>query len=135
MRRTPITAKRELYSDFHKDFTQNPVSLDLARKTNEEAVKESIKNLILTDQGERLFQPRLGSKVRSLLFDNMTPDLIISVRELIKDTLKNYEPRATIIGVDVTSSIDNNDIQITIVFNVINREEPITLTTTLTRVR
>lgn len=135
MRRTPITAKRELYSDFHKDFTQNPVSLDLARKTNDEAVKESIKNLILTDQGERLFQPLLGSKIRSLLFENLTPDLIISVRELIIDTLRNYEPRANVIGVDVTSSFDSNDIRITIVFSVINREEPITLVTTLARVR
>lgn len=135
MRKTPITAKREIYSDFYKDFTQNPVSLDLARKTNVEAVKESIKNLVLTDQGERLFQPTLGSKVRALLFENLTPDLIISIRELIKDTIKNYEPRADLIGVDVTSSIDSNDIQITIVFTVINIEEPITLAITLTRVR
>lgn len=135
MARTPLTVKRELYSDFHKDFTQNPVSLDLARKTNEESVKESIKNLILTDQGERLFQPKLGTKVRALLFDNITPDVVISIRELIKDTLNTYEPRAEIIDVDVTSTIDSNDIRITVVFSVINIEEPITLTTTLTRVR
>lgn len=135
MRKTPITTKKEIYSDFYKDFTQNPVSLDLARKTNVEAVKESIKNLILTDQGERLFQPTLGTKVRALLFDNLTPDLIISIRELVKDTITNYEPRAELIDVDVTSAIDSNDVKITIIFTVINIEEPIALAVTLTRVR
>lgn len=135
MRKTPITTKKEIYSDFYKDFTQNPVSLDLARKTNVEAVKESIKNLILTDQGERLFQPTLGTKVRALLFDNLTPDLIISIRELVKDTITNYEPRAELIDVDVTAAIDSNDVKITIIFTVINIEEPIALAVTLTRVR
>jgi phage baseplate assembly protein W len=132
---TPRTVKKELYADFFKDLTENPVSLDLARKTNEEAVKESIKNLLLTDKGERPFQPNLGCNIRQLLFEQITPDVVIMIREMVYDTLRAYEPRATIIGVDVTSSIDDNAIDITVVFNVINSEEDITLTTTLTRVK
>jgi phage baseplate assembly protein W len=132
---TPITKKQELYSDFFMNLDENPVSLDLARNTNEEAVKASIKNLLLTDKGERPYQPNLGCNIRQLLFDNITPDSIITMRELIKETLEAYEPRADIIGVDVTSSIDNNEVFIAIVFKVINNSEPVTLVTSLTRVR
>lgn len=132
---TPITKKQELYSDFFMNLDENPVSLDLARKTNEEAVKASIKNLLLTDKGERPYQPNLGCNIRQMLFDNVTPDSIITMREIIKETLEAYEPRADIIGVDVTSSIDNNEVFVAIVFKVINNSEPVTLVTSLTRVR
>ena len=132
---TPITKKQELYSDFFMNLDENPVSLDLARKTNEEAVKASIKNLLLTDKGERPYQPNLGCNIRQMLFDNVKPYSIITMREIIKETLEAYEPRADIIGVDVTSSIDNNEVFVAIVFKVINNSEPVTLVTSLTRVR
>ena len=132
---TPITKKQELYSDFFMNLDENPVSLDLARQTNEEAVKASIKSLLLTDKGERPYQPNLGCNIRQMLFDNITPDSIIMMREIIKETLIAYEPRADIIGVDVTSSIDNNEVFIAVVFKVINSSEPVTLVTSLTRVR
>jgi phage baseplate assembly protein W len=132
---TPITKKQELYSDFFMNLDENPVSLDLARKTNEEAVKQSIKNLLLTDKGERPYQPNLGCNIRQMLFDNITPDILILMREMIRDTLDAYEPRADIIGVDVTSTIDDNAVDIAVVFKVINSSEPVTLVTSLTRVR
>lgn len=132
---TPITVKRELYADFHKDLTENPVNFDLARKINEEAVKESIKNLILTDRGERPFQPKLGSNIRAVLFDSVTPAIAETAREMITDTILNYEPRANLISVDVAGDVDANTIRATIIFNVINSEEPITLEATLNRVR
>jgi len=132
---TPITVKRELYADFHKDLTENPVNFDLARKINEEAVKESIKNLILTDRGERPFQPKLGSNIRAVLFDTVTPAITETVREMISDTIRNYEPRANLINVEVTGDVDTNGIKATVTFNVINSEEPITLEATLNRVR
>jgi phage baseplate assembly protein W len=132
---TPITKKQELYSDFFMNLDENPVSQDLARKTNEEAVKASIKNLLLTDKGERPYQPNLGCNIRQMLFDNMTPDTIILMKEVIKDTLEAYEPRADIIGIDVRSSVDDNQVNIAVVFKVINSSEPVTLVTSLTRVR
>jgi len=136
MARTPLRRRKEiLYSDFFRDFTENPVSLDLARKTNEEAVKESIINLVLTDRGERPYQPNLGCSIREMLFDLVTPDTLLISRELIIETLNSYEPRANIVGVDVTSSIDDNALDVTIVFNLINSEDDIVLTTTITRVK
>jgi phage baseplate assembly protein W len=132
---SPLQKKRELYADFHKDLTLNPVNFDLARKLNEESVKESIKNLLLTDKGERFYRPNLGSNIRNALFDNATPDSIFTIQEMVKNTIKNYEPRCNIIEVEINSSIDENEINIVITFSVANQEYPIQTAVTLTRVR
>ena len=133
--KTPLNAKKSLYSDFHMDFFKNPVSLDLAVNRDEEAVKQSIKNLLLTDRGERPFQPDLGSDIRKMLFENLTPNTSLVMREMIRETVEQYEPRANLIGVDVIATPDNNAVRVVVVFNDINREEEVTLVTTLTRVR
>lgn len=132
---TPLTRRKETYSDFYKDLTISPVNSDLARKTDEESIKESIRNLILTDRGERLFQPELGCDIRKILFENIGPETIVTAREMIKSVINNYEPRCGLIGVDVYGSKDDHTINITITFNVINKQEPITLNLTVDRVR
>ena len=80
-------------------------------------------------------QPRLGGDIRRLLFDNMTSATLTIIKQVVEETIRNYEPRAQLIGVDVRSTIDDNAVQITVVFNVINSEDDITLTTTISRVR
>ena len=70
---TPRLKKKNLYSDIHKDLAANPITGDLALRRDEESVKESIKNIILTDQGERLMQPLIGGNIRAMLFENNTP--------------------------------------------------------------
>jgi len=132
---TPLTKKREIYSDFGKDLLLNPVSSDVSRKINEEAVKESIKNLILTDRGERLFQPEVGCDVRSMLFENFTQETVDTMRNMIFETIETYEPRCELLGVDVTGKIDSNEIRIIITFALINNEEPTTLEVLLNRIR
>ena len=133
--KTPLNAKKSLYSDFHMDLFRNPVSLDLAVNRDEEAVKQSIKNLLFTDRGERPFQPDLGSDIRKMLFENLTPNTSLVMREMIRETVEQYEPRANLIGVDIIATPDNNAVRVVVVFNVINSEEEVTLVTTLTRVR
>jgi len=132
---TPLTKKRVIYSDFDKQLTQHPVSEDIARKTNENAVKESIKNLVLTDRGERPYQPNLGCDVRQLLFEPFTEQTRSAIKTLITQTIENYETRANLIGVDVYGDIDSNELNVSIVFNVINNEEPVTLEFVLNRIR
>jgi len=132
---TPVRKKQSLFSDFHKDLTQNPISEDLALKRDEEAVKESLKNLILTDKGERLMQPLLGGNIRAMLFENNTPATIKFLQEQIKATIEEYEPRASLIDVTVQSSLDENTINVTIYFYINNIEQPITLTVFLERTR
>lgn len=132
---TPLARRNEIYSDVYKDMSKSVVNADLVRLVDEQSVKESLRNLILTNRGERLFQPDVGCDIRALLFDNVTPDTIIIAKELIRTTIQNYEPRVGLLGVDVIGGIDQNLITITITFNVINREEPVVLTVTLDRVR
>lgn len=132
---SPLRKKRVLYSDFHKDLTINPISGDLALKVNEESIKESLKNLILTDRGERLFQPNLGSDIRASLFENATPVALKILEERVKDVINNFEPRVSLIDVDVASLYDDNKVQITIYFYVKNREDPISVDIFIERVR
>lgn len=132
---TPITKTRELYADFRKDLLSNPVNFDLARKTNEEAVKESILNLVLTNRGERFFQPNLGCDVKHMLFEHISDFNSITIEEMIKETIEKYEPRANVIGVKAYSDQPGNAVKLSITFNTSNSEDDIVLTTTLTRVR
>lgn len=132
---TPRRKKISLYSDLHKDLTQNPLNNDLALKRDEESVKESLKNLILTDKGERLMQPNIGGNIRSLLFDNITPATTKIAEEQIRSTISDYEPRAEIIDVEVKSAIDDNKIEITIRFFLTNIDQPISVNVFLERTR
>lgn len=132
---SPLQKKRVVYTDFHKNLTSNPLTNDLALKTNEESVKESLKNLILTDRGERLFQPNLGSDVRASLFENATPVTLKILEQRVRDVINNFEPRVSLIDVDVTSLYDDNRVQVTIYFYVKNKEEPVSVTVFIERIR
>lgn len=132
---TPAKKRTSLFADFHKDLTQNPLTEDLAVKRDEEAVKEAIKNLILTDRGERLMQPLVGGNIRAMLFENNTPSTIKIIQESIKETINFYEPRATLLDVIVQSSLDETTVQVAIYFYINNIEQPITLTVFLERTR
>lgn len=132
---TPISKRRNLYSDLHKDMTVNPISGELALKRDEEAVKESIKNLILTDKGERLMQPYIGGNIRAMLFENNTPAVIKLIQEQVKTTIETYEPRASLIDVVVNSSIDDNTVNVDIYFYINNVTEPISVSVFLERTR
>ena len=94
----PIT-QRKIYADIFNDLDKHPISDDVAVKTNENAVKQAIKNLLLTDRGERLFQPDIGGNIRKMLFENITPQTITVLEQMIQDVLDVYEPRANIIDI------------------------------------
>jgi hypothetical protein len=132
---SPVAKRVSLYSDFHKDLTANPISNDIAIKRDEEAIKESIRNLLLTDRGERLFQPNLGSDLRATLFENNTPATIKIIQEQVKATISAYEPRVELISVEATSSLDDNALRINVSFYIRNNESPITVTVFLERIR
>ena len=132
---TPLTRRRELHSDFHKDLALLPGRNDIARRVNENSIKESIKNILLTNKGERLFQPLIGSDIKSMLFENATPVTSILIKDRIESALKSYEPRCGLLDVEVTGDIDSNTVRINVVFQVINSETPQTLSIDIDRVR
>ena len=124
-----------IYKDLFTNFDKHPISDDVAVKTNEEAVKQSIRNLIQTNRGERLFQPNLGGDIRRLLFENSTPQTILLMREIISQAIREHEPRANLIDLVVAPNESANAIAVSITFNVINRQEPVSLNVVLDRVR
>ena len=132
---SPLRKKRIIYSDFKKDLTLNPLSGDIAIFTNENSIKESLKNLILTNKGERLFQPELGSNVTASLFENATPVEIKLLEENIRDVINNFEPRVSIIEVDIKALYDKNTIQVVLYFYTKNSEDSQSVTVFLENIR
>ena len=132
---TQLNKKTELYKDFRTDFTSHPETSDISIKTDEAAVKESIRNLLLTNKGERLFRPNLGSNLKYMLFESNTPVVLKLIQEQVKDVLVTYEPRINIIDVTVISDLDENNVQINVVFSLRNSEETLSTTVFLERTR
>ena len=132
---TARTKKITIYQDFKKNLEKSPVSNDLTVFKDEDAVKESIKNLILTNRGERLMQPNLGGDIQAMLFENITPSVITLIEDKIRDTSEINEPRAELIDVIVSSNIDDNQVNVRIVFYIKNVEQPISLDVFLERTR
>lgn len=131
---TPLT-QRVVYSDFFTDLDKHPIRSTVLRKTNVDAVKQSLRNLMLTDRGERLFQPNLGGNIRAMLFENITAQTFLTMQEHIKDVIAAHEPRADVIDVVIAQTSQEHEVQITIVFRVVNVQEPVTLELLLERVR
>ena len=110
----------KIYSDLNLNFTKNPATKDVARLTDVEAVKRAVRNLILTNQFERPFHPEIGSSVRDILFEPMTPIVAQIIARKVEDVIENYEPRARLVGVTATPNLDRNEYNITIHFYVVN---------------
>ena len=132
---TPQTARPVTYSDFYSNFDLELVKKDLLSYKNEDSVKRSIRNILLTDNGERFFNPTFGSDIRKMLFENFSPSTEQVVADLIKTAIGNHEPRANVIDVNVSGDPDQNSMYINIVFSVINKAEPVTLELILNRIR
>jgi phage baseplate assembly protein W len=132
---TPKSKKITIYQDFKKDLEISPLSQDLTVFKDEDAVKESIKNLILTDRGERLMQPDLGGNISAMLFENITPATLKLIEDQVRTTIQLYEPRAELQNVAVTSNIDDNTVRVKITFYIKNVEQPIDLDVFLERTR
>ena len=123
------------YSDLDLDFAKNPLSLDVNVKTDVDAVKRSIKNLIIPGRYERLFQPDLSAGVSGLLFEQLTPGTKNTIETRIRQTIQKNEPRANLRNFQVLEDFDNNELKVTIDFTVVNISRPVNLEFTLRRLR
>ncbi len=100
------------------------MSNDLISLKNETAIARSVRNLILTTQGERPFQPVLGSNVNNLLFDNMDKLTAASLKTEIETTIENYEPRVDINDIIVDPNYDNNEFNVTVSYYIVGMDVP-----------
>ena len=123
------------YLDLDLDFARHPVTNDIVKIEDVNAVKRSVRNLVNTQFYERPFHPELGCGVRDLLFEQYTPMTGIFIRRKIEEVLNNYEPRARISSIQVNEQEDRNAIDVVINFYVLNLPNPVSVTTTLQRIR
>lgn len=132
---SPNDLQQVYLSDFSTDFTLNPVTGFLAKVNNEQDAKQMLRNLILTNVGERPFQPRVGSKVYNLLFEPADSVTMSMLESTISQTIKNHLPFINLIGVVISDRADQNAYAISITFAIINSINPVTLDIVTKRVR
>lgn len=130
-----VSKDNALYSDFLTNFNMHPDSNQLIVNKNEVAVTRSIRNLILTNKYERLFQPTIGSGIRDFLFEDISGHTSVSIKAAIVTTIENFEPRATLIDVIVSPYPDEHAYVITIIYYITTSANPITVNIPLIRVR
>lgn len=124
-----------VYSDFDSLFQAHPITRQLSKNTNREAVKESVRNLILTDYYERPFRSDIGCSIRYYLFELWSPALKQTMENAIREVINNYEPRADVLEVLVQDDSDRNALSVTVAFSVRNDIDPVVLNVILERVR
>jgi len=124
-----------IFSDLDLNFTKHPVTKDITRRYDDNAIKQSVKNLLLTRNFERPFHSEIGSPIRQLLFDNPGPMFNVMLKRAIIDVINNFEPRVNIIDVRVDDYSDANEVYVTLEFTIVNTERPITLDLALERTR
>jgi len=124
-----------IYKDLNLDLQKNTATKDIQKLTDAEAVKRSVRNLINTNHYERPFHPEIGSNLRAMLFENITPQITHVISKQIELLLKNYEPRCRLVQVNTQPMLDRNGYATQISFYVVNYPEPVTVETFLERLR
>ena len=105
------------YSDLDLRFQKHPIYDDVRPVKDIEAVKNAVKNLILTNRGERPFQPEVGSSIYELLFEHNNPYILDGIQTRIRDMLSAFEPRINQVSV-IIRDLDNNAIHVKVGFNI-----------------
>ena len=123
------------FSDLDLNFTIHPVKKDINKNLGALAVINSIKNLILTNNYERPFQPEIGSNVRRLLFENLDTLTASTIETEINRMIENYEPRVSIIKTIVQADFDKNGFNVYMEFYIVNISAPVTINFFLERIR
>jgi len=123
------------YSDLDLFFNAHPVTGDITILKDAEAIKRSIRNLILTEFYERLYQPNLGSGIKQSLFENFNPLTAETIRSNVRKLIFNHEPRANLLNVTVEQQDDENTLKVSIAFEIQTVAETLNVDVFLTRVR
>ena len=124
-----------IFKDLNLDFQQNSATKDIQRVEDVEAVKRSVRNLISLNHYEKPFHPEIGSNLRGMLFENITPQISHYIGKQIEFLIKNYEPRCRLVEVANRPNIDRNGYSVSISFYVVNSPNPVQVETFLERLR
>ena len=120
----PVQRLSRGFKDLSASFQTNPLSNDLIALKNESSIARSVRNLVLTIQGERPFQPVLGTGVNALLFENMDKLTASAIRSELRTTIENYEPRVEINEIIVEADFEKNAFDVTLQYFIIGMDVP-----------
>jgi phage baseplate assembly protein W len=130
-----INRNTRQFTDFNLLFTAHPSTKDVTLKTDEDAVKASIRNLISTNNFEKPFHPEIGCQIYGLLFENLNPLTVQIMKQTVIDVIDKFEPRAVILDVLINDNVDKNSIDVDVIFRLVNSEKPVSIKTAITRAR
>jgi phage baseplate assembly protein W len=120
----PLERISQGFKDISMTFQSNPLTGDLIVLKNENAIARSVKNIVLTVPGEKPFDPRFGSRITDLLFENVDDITAINIETEIKNSIETYEPRVKLTSVVVQADIDGNSFDVTITYDIIGADIP-----------
>ena len=129
------TRSSKIFKDLNLDFQQNTATKDIQKITDVEAVKRSVRNLISTNHYEKPFHPEIGSNLRAMLFEIMSPQMNHLITKQIENLINNYEPRCRLVQVHTQPMIDKNGYSVQISFYVQNVPNPVVVESFLERLR
>jgi phage baseplate assembly protein W len=115
----PLERVSKGFKDLSMTFQVNPLNYDLIALKNESAIARSVRNLVLTQPGERFFNQNLGSRISQSLFENLDDISASIIQDEIRNTITNYEPRVELIDVIVLPNYDNNEFNVAIQYKII----------------
>ena len=129
------TRSSRIFKDLNLDFQQNSATKDIQKIKDVESVKRSVRNLINTNHYEKPFHPEIGSNLRAMLFELMTPQMNHVISKQIENLINNYEPRCNLVEVFAQPMFDRNGYSVQISFMVNNHQEPVIVESFLERLR
>ena len=119
-----IQRKSRAFKDISLSFSPHPVTKDLPVLTNERAIARSVRNLVETIPSERFFNSLIGTDVRGSLFDLFTTETVTIIEDQVQTTIANFEPRVDNVSVQVDAQYDNNELNVTVFFDIVGLEVP-----------
>ena len=112
------------FKDISMSFETNPLNEDLIALKNSSAIARSIRNIVFTQPGEKFFNPEFGSRVSESLFENVDDVSAISIRDEIRSSIINYEPRVNLLSVSVNPNPDENEMNVSVKYEIVGIDIP-----------
>ena len=120
----PVERVSRGFKDISMTFQANPLNSDLIAIKNENAIARSVKNIVFTLPGEKFFQPNFGSQISQVLFENIDDITASVIVDEIKESIRNFEPRVELLDVQAFPNFDNNQFDVTIIYEIIGSDIP-----------
>ena len=120
----PLERVSQGFKDISMSFQRNPLNGDLIALKNENAISRSIQNIVFTLPGEKFFDPDFGSQLYGILFENIDNISALKIKDEISQSITNFEPRVNLTDVKVSPNFDNNEFNVTIIYEIVGADVP-----------